>query len=402
MHSAVTSPFASTTVTTTSTSSNSTTRSNTNSLVIHGLPPASPSSQLPFKLTDVDLLRRDCHVHGEWVSSRSNKRFAVLDPGTGRVWATCPDSTRDDVHSVIKSSFSAFQNFSRTTPARERARLLTSWHHLILASRQDLATILVHETGKPLNEALAEVDYGAGRTSRPGSPVAIAGPIANYVSRILPTSGDSAAPALPTPGTGAFLRKRGAVLKQPIGVVLALVPWSFPLALTLRKSAAALAAGCTVIVKPSSETPISALALACLANRAGFPAGVLNVLTTSLGNTPAVSEALCMHPLIKSVTFTGSARVGKRVAASCTRNLKRLSLDIGGNCPFIVFNDADLEQTAKDLAALKWRHAGQACVAPNRCYVDRRVYESFSNLLIAEAAKLKLGHGMARGLLSGR
>ncbi|KZL81351.1 aldehyde dehydrogenase [Colletotrichum incanum] len=411
MNSAVTSPFASTTVTTTSTSSsNSTTRSNTNSLVIHGLPPVSPSFQLPFKLTDVDLLRRDCHVHGEWVSSRSNKRFAVLDPGTGRVWATCPDSTRDDVHSVIKSSFSAFQVFSRTTPARERARLLISWHHLIIASRMDLATILVHETGKPLNEALAEVDYGAGLVRwfageaehlDPDPPLPSPAPSPTTSRASSPTSEDSAASALPTPGTGAFLRKRGAILKRPIGVVLALVPWSFPLALTLRKSAAALAAGCTVIVKPSSETPISALALACLADRAGFPAGVLNVLTTSLGNTPVVSEALCMHPLVKAVSFTGSARVGKRVAASCTRNLKRLSLDLGGNCPFIVFDDADLEQTAKDLAALKWRHAGQACVAPNRCYVDRRVYESFSNLLIAEAAKLKLGHGMTRGTTLG-
>ncbi|WQF77620.1 Putative aldehyde dehydrogenase domain, aldehyde/histidinol dehydrogenase [Colletotrichum destructivum] len=405
MISAVTSPFASTTTTITSApSSNSTTRSNTNSLVIHGLPPVSLPLPLPFKLTDVDLLRRDCHVHGEWVSSRNNKRFAVLDPGTGRVWAACPDSTRDDLHTIIKSSFSGFQGFS-TTPARERARLLTSWHHLILASRIDLATILVHETGKPLNEALAEVDYGAGLVRwfageaerlDPASPLPSPAPSPTESLVSSPISDNSAAPTVPTPGTGAFPGKRGAILKQPIGVVLALIPWSFPLALTLRKSAAAMAAGCTVIVKPSSETPLSALALACLADRAGFPPGVLNVLTTSLGNTPVVSESLCMHPLVKAVSFTGSARVGKRVAASCTRNLKRLSLDLGGNCPFLVFEDADLEQTAKDLVALKWRHAGQACVAPNRCYIQRRVYEPFSNLLITETRKLKLGHGMAK------
>ncbi|GKT48060.1 putative sucrose utilization protein SUC1 [Colletotrichum spaethianum] len=411
MNSTVTSPYGSTTITTnSSSSSNSTTRSNTNSLVIHGLPPVSPSLQLPFKLRDVDLLRRDCHIHGEWATSQSNKRFAVLDPGTGRVWATCPDSNRDDIHSVIKSSFSTFQSFSRTTPARERAHLLTSWHHLILASRLDLATILVHETGKPLNEALAEIDYGAGLVRwfaseaerldpAPSLPSPAPSPTTSPASS--PTSEDGAAPALPTSGAGAFVRKRGTVLKQPIGVVLALVPWSFPVALTLRKSAAALAAGCTVIVKPSSETPLSALALACLADRAGFPAGVLNVVTTSLGNTPVVSEALCMHPLVKAISFTGSARIGKQVAASCTRNLKRLSLDLGGNCPFIVFDDANLEQTAKDLAALKWRHAGQVCVAPNRCYVQRRVYETFSDLLIAEAAKLKVGHGMARGTTLG-
>ncbi|KAK1996298.1 aldehyde dehydrogenase [Colletotrichum falcatum] len=401
MNSAATSPFVSTSITTSSTSSsNSTTRSNTNSLVIHGLPPASPSRQLPFKLTDVDLLRRDCHVHGEWVSFQNNKRYAILDPGTGRVWATCPDGTKEDIHSVIKSSFSAFQSFSRTTPARERARLLTSWNHLILASRMDLATILVHETGKPLNEALAEVDYGAGLVRWFASEAERLEPVPQLPS---PAPSPATSPVRsPTPDDdGAFPRRRGAILKKPIGVVLALVPWSFPLALTLRKSAAALAAGCTIIVKPSSETPLSALALACLADRAGFPAGVLNVLTTSLGNTPAVAEALCMHPLVKAVSFTGSARVGKRVAASCTRNLKRLSLDLGGNCPFIVFDDADLEQTARDLVALKWRHAGQACVAPNRCYVHRRVYESFANLLIDEAAKLKLGHGMARGTTLG-
>ncbi|KAK1985609.1 aldehyde dehydrogenase [Colletotrichum cereale] len=407
MNSAATSPFVSTSITTTSTSSsNSTTRSNTNSLVIHGLPPASPSLQLPFKLTDVDLLRRDCHVHGEWVYSQSNKRYPILDPGTGRVWATCPDSTKDDVHSIIKSSFSAFQSFPRATPARERARLLTSWNYLILASRMDLATILVHETGKPLNEALAEVDYGASLVRWFASEAERLDPVPHLPSPApspapSPTPDHGSAPALSTPGTGAFPKKGGAILKQPIGIVLALVPWSFPLALTLRKSAAAIAAGCTIIVKPSSETPLSALALACLADRAGFPAGVLNVLTTSLGNTPTVAEALCMHPLVKAVSFTGSVRIGKRVAASCTRNLKRLSLDLGGNCPFIVFDDAHLEQTARDLVALKWRHAGQVCVAPNRCYVHRRVYESFSNLLIAEAAKLKLGHGMARGTTLG-
>ncbi|OHE99561.1 aldehyde dehydrogenase [Colletotrichum orchidophilum] len=405
MTSAVTSPIAST-ITTASTSSSgtSTAKSNKNSLVIRSLTPVSPSFPLPFRLTDVDLLRRDCHIHGEWVSSLSNKRFAVLDPGTGRVWATCPDSTRDDVNPAVKSAYVAFQGFSKNTPARERARLLTSWHHLILASRLDLATILVHETGKPLTEALAEVDYGAGLVRwfageaerlepPPPSTPQLPSPAASRVSS--PTSDDGTVPASTT-ATGIFPKRRGAVLKQPIGVVLALVPWSFPLALALRKAAAALAAGCTVIVKPSSETPLSALALACLADRAGFPAGALNVLTTSLGNTPVVSEALCMHPLVKAVSFTGSARVGKQVAASCTRNLKRLSLDLGANCPAIVFDDADLGQVAKDLTALKWRHAGQACVAPNRCYVQRRVYDVFSTLLVAEVSRLKVGHGMAR------
>ncbi|OLN88690.1 Succinate-semialdehyde dehydrogenase [NADP(+)] 1 [Colletotrichum chlorophyti] len=394
MISTVTSPVTST-LTATSPSSTSTTKSN--SLVSSGYPLASPSFPLPFHLTDTDLLRRDSHVHGEWISSRSNKRFAVLDPGTGRVWATCPESIRDDVNPTVKSSFTAFQSFSTVTPPRERARLLTSWHQLILAARLDLATILVHETGKPLSEALAEVDYGASLVryfaSEAGHvqheyPAPFPSPPVSAASS--PTSNRAAETLL----RGTFTKNRGTVMKQPVGVVLALVPWSFPFALTLRKSAAALAAGCTVIVKPSSETPLTALALACLSDRSGFPPGALNVITTSLANTPDVAEALCMHPLVKAVSFTGSARIGKRVAANCTRNLKRLSLDLGGNCPFIVFEDADLEQTARELTALKWRHAGQACIAPNRCYVQRKVYDTFAKLVAAEAGKLRLGHGM--------
>ncbi|KAF6829959.1 succinate-semialdehyde dehydrogenase [Colletotrichum musicola] len=398
MISAVTSPVAST-ITTASTSSSSTTRS---SILVNGLPPPSPGLPLPFNLTDSAILQRDCHVHNEWVSSRSKKRFAVLDPGTGRVWATCPDCTRDDVGPAVKSAHAAFTGFWRDTPPRERARLLTAWHHLILAARLDLATILVHETGKPLPEALAEVEYGAGLTRWfAGEAERLQqGPVTPVCSSpILPRPPPT--PATPgttsgTPTTSTFKGRRPAVLKQPVGVVLALIPWSFPLALTLRKSAAALAAGCTVIVKPSSETPLTALALACLADRVGFPAGAVNVITTSLGNTPSVAEALCMHPSVRAVSFTGSARVGKRVAAACTRNLKRLTLDLGGNCPFVVFDDADLETAASELVALKWRHAGQACIAPNRCYVQRRAYESFSRLVVKEADKLRIGHGMAR------
>ncbi|KAF9879758.1 succinate-semialdehyde dehydrogenase [Colletotrichum karsti] len=416
MISAVSSPVTST-ITTASNSSSSTTKSNNDSseprhsILVNGLPPPSPSLPLPFNLTDRGLLNSECHVHNEWVGSRSKKRFAVIDPGTGRVWSTCPDCTRDDVSPTVKSAHAAFLGFSEDTSSRERARLLTAWSQLILAARIDLATILVHETGKPLHEALAEVDYGAGLVrwfaseaerfqqtvvpvpSFPTSPLSPRSPFS-------PRSPCTPAAAVGTPTSSTFKStfkgRQPAILKQPVGVVLALVPWSFPLALTLRKSAAALAAGCTVIVKPSSETPFSALALACLANRAGFPAGALNVITTSLGNTPVVAEALCMHPLVKAVSFTGSPRVGKKVAATCTRNLKRLSLDLGGNCPFIVFEDADLETTAKELTALKWRHAGQACIAPNRCYVQRRAYETFSKLLVKEAEKLQTGHGMAR------
>jgi succinate-semialdehyde dehydrogenase len=190
-------------------------------------------------------------------------------------------------------------------------------------------------------------------------------------------------------------------IKQPIGVAAALVPWNFPIAMVLRKVGAAMAAGCTMIVKPSPETPISALVLAELAHRAGIPAGVLNVLTTDLENTPALSEALCKHPLIKKVTFTGSTRVGKLIAQHCSHGLKKLTLELGGNCPFLVFDDANLDQAVEQLMSLKWRHAGQACITANRIYVQAGVYDRFAALLKERTAALVVGHGAAAGTTMG-
>lgn len=331
---------------------------------------ATYNTSLPFELHDKSLGDFDFVVNGNSISAKSGNRFQVVDPGTGQVWASCPDARMEDVDSAVVSSHEAFQKYSKWTP-RQRAQCLAKWHQLMLDTRKDLAIILAHETGKPLTEAYGEVDYAA----------SFAWWFIGEADRIQGAFITSA-----TPG------KRAITIKQPIGVAAALVPWNFPLALTVRKASAALAAGCTMIVKPSPETPITALCLARLAIRAGFPPGALNVLTTSLEGTPEVAEALCLHPLVKKVSFTGSTRVGKIISGLCARNLKKSTLELGGNCPFVVFDDANMDQAIGQLMGLKWRHAGQACITANRVYVQRGVYDQFVDEVTKRTAQLKLGH----------
>lgn len=255
-----------------------------------------------------------------------------------------------------------------------------SWHQLILHHRDDIAKILTYETGKPVAESQAEIDYATGFTWW-------------FSAEAERVQGCVFTPSAPD--------RRTFVIKQPIGVAVALVPWNFPIAMVLRKAGAALAAGCTMIVKPSPETPLTCLTLAHLASEAGFEPGVFNVLTTSLENTPSLSEALCKHPLVKKVTFTGSTRVGKIVATHCAAGLKKVTLELGGNCPFIVFDDAHLEQALTALMVLKWRHAGQACITANRIYVQAGVYDRFAEMLRKKTAELVVGHGAEKGTTMG-
>lgn len=247
------------------------------------------------------------------------------------------------------------------------------WHALITEARSDIATLVTHETGKPLTEALGEVDYALG----------FAWWFAGEAERIRG--------AISQPSVSS---RRTFIVKQPIGVSVALVPWNFPVAMIIRKVAAALAAGCTMIVKPSPETPLSTLALADLALRAGFAKGVLNIITTDNQNTPDVSEALCKHPLVRKVTFTGSTAVGRLIAKHCATGLKKLTLELGGNCPFIVFDDGDIDQAVAALMILKWRTAGQACTHANRVYVQSGIYDSFVSKMLAATSAIKVGHGM--------
>lgn len=334
---------------------------------------------LPFKLNDPDIFRDKSLVDGEWVEAKSGKRFDIVDPGNGKVWASAPDNSAEDVDAAVQSSHKAFLSYRKMNP-RTRGQCLLKWDALIREHRDDIAHIVTYETGKPLAESQGELDYALGFTWW----------FAGEAERI---QGTVQTPAIPG--------RRVFTIKQPIGVAVALVPWNFPIAMILRKASAAFAAGCTMIVKPSPETPLSVLTLALLAEKAGFPKGVFNVLTTSLDNTPSLSEALCRHPLVKKVTFTGSTRVGKLVAKLCSDGLKKVTLELGGNCPFIVFDDADLEQAAAALMQLKWRHAGQACITANRVYVQSGVYHKFAEILKEKTQALVVGHGAKEGTTMG-
>lgn len=287
--------------------------------------------------------------------------------------------TEKEVDNAVQSSHKAFQTYSKVNP-RVRAQRLYKWDQLIRENADDIATLLTYETGKPLSEAHGELAYSLGFTWW----------FAGEAERIRGTIATPSAPG-----------RRVFTVKQPLGVAAALVPWNFPIAMILRKVSAALAAGCTMIVKPSPETPLTVLTLAHLAEQAGFEPGVFNVLTTDLDNTPSLSEALCRHPLIKKVTFTGSTRVGKLIAKHCSDGLKKVTLELGGNCPVLVFDDADLNQAADQIMALKWRHAGQACISANRIYVQSGVYDKFTQLMADRTRELKVGHGAEKGTTMG-
>ncbi|KAF5617068.1 succinate-semialdehyde dehydrogenase [Fusarium sp. NRRL 25303] len=337
------------------------------------------SQSLPFALNDSSLLHEASLLNGQWVQAQEAKRFDVEDPGSGKIWASCPANQVGDVDQYIESSQTAFDSFRHTNP-RERAKILLKWHELIIKAREDIAKIVVYETGKPMLEAVGEVDYALG----------FAWWFAGEAERV---RGSIALPSVSS--------RRTFVIKQPIGVCVALVPWNFPVAMIIRKVAAAIAAGCTMVVKPSPETPLSVMALADLALRAGLPTGVLNIISTSNEYTPSVSERLCKHPSVRKVTFTGSTIVGSIVAKHCAEGLKKVTMELGGNCPFIVFDDGNLDEAVAALMILKWRTAGQACTHANRVYVQSGVYETFCQKMVQATLKLQIGHGAADGTTIG-
>lgn len=289
------------------------------------------------------------------------------------------DNAATDVEAAVQSAHAAFQTFRKTSP-RVRAQWLRKWDALITEHKADLATLLVYETGKPYKEAVGEVEYAQTFVTW----------FTGEAERIRGTCFVPSA-----------TNRRVFTIKQPLGVAVALVPWNFPVAMILRKAAAAFAAGCTMVVKPSPETPVTAIALAKLASEAGFPDGVLNVLPTSLENTPSLSETLCKHKLVKKVTFTGSTRIGQLIANHCSTGLKKVVLELGGNCPCLIFDDADIEAALRELVGLKWRHAGQACVTVNRFLVQAGVYDKFIQRFQEETAKYIVGHGAAENTTLG-
>ncbi len=317
-----------------------------------------------------DLLRDNAFINGHWVSADSGNRFEVTNPADGSLLTSVPDLGPNDTLAAIEAASSAFREW-RTTAPSTRARLLRRWHELIRANEKDLALLMTLEQGKPIREARAEIRYAA----------AFVNWFAEEAAR---TYGD----VIPSNASD----KRIMVLKQPVGVVAAITPWNFPAAMITRKVAPALAVGCTVIIKPSEFTPLSALALARLAEDAGFPNGVLNVLTTM--DAASVGDELMAHADVRKISFTGSTRVGKLLLRGAADTVKRVSLELGGNAPFIVFPDADLEAAVQGAVAAKYRNAGQTCICANRMLVHEDVAEEFAVRLTAKTSRLKVGPGV--------
>ncbi len=325
-------------------------------------------------LDDAGLLRTQALINGEWVGAPAT--FAVADPATGRELAQVPNLGRADVDSAIAAAANAL-NAWRTKPAKERAAVLVRWQQLLVRHADDLARLMTAEQGKPLAEARGEVIYGASFLDW----------FAEEGKRVY---GETIPTTDPT--------KRYLVLKQAVGVCAAITPWNFPLAMITRKVAPALAAGCTVIIKPAEATPLTALAAAELAQRAGMPAGVLNVLTADSAQSIEIGKVLCESDVVRHLSFTGSTEVGRILMAQCAPSIKKLSLELGGNAPFIVFDDADLDSAVDGAIASKYRNAGQTCVCANRIYVQAGVYDAFLEKFAAKVGALKTGNGFEPGV----
>ncbi len=315
------------------------------------------------------LIRTDNFINGQWVAAATGRRFAVTDPATGSLIADVADSGPLDARAATDAAAKALPAWRALLPA-ERAAVLHRWHALIVANRDALGALISLEQGKPLAEGRGEVNYGASY-------------VAWFADEAIRIYGD----LIPQQQRG----KRMSAVKEPIGVVAAITPWNFPLAMIARKIAPALAAGCTVVAKPAEDTPLTAIALVMLAHEAGVPDGVLNLVSASRASAAETVGDWLADSRVRKITFTGSTPVGKHLARESAGTLKKLSLELGGNAPFIVFDDADLDAAVNGLLAAKFRNGGQTCVCPNRVYVQRGVYEHFSALLRAKVAELRVG-----------
>jgi succinate-semialdehyde dehydrogenase / glutarate-semialdehyde dehydrogenase len=328
-----------------------------------------------MRLQNATLLQTGVFINNEWITTPS--AFPVINPATGDVIAKVSDGGETECLQAIDAASTAFKTWSKTT-AKERSVILRKWFNLIIQNTTDLALLLTSEQGKPLPEAKGEVQYGASF-------------IEWYAEECKRAYGET----IPTP-VGS---KRLMTIKQPLGVVAAITPWNFPVAMITRKIAPALAAGCTVVLKPAEDTPLCALALAQLAMEAGLPAGVLNVVPAS--DAATIGKILTTHPAIKKLSFTGSTEVGKILMEQCASTVKRLSLELGGNAPVIVFDDADIDVAVKGTLASKYRNAGQTCVCANRIFVQRDIYPSFIERYRSAVADLKTGNGTEDGVQIG-
>jgi len=334
------------------------------------------TEDVKMMLKDAGLFRQQCYINGEWIDADGNATIAVKNPATGSILGTVPRMGTAETRRAIEGANAAWPAW-RARTAKERGAILRKWFELLMANQEDLAKLMTAEQGKPLAESKGEVAYGASFVEW----------FAEEGKRVY---GDT----IPAPTKD----KRLVVIKEPIGVCAAITPWNFPIAMITRKVAPALAAGCVVVVKPAGLTPYSALALAELAERAGVPKGVMNVVT---GDTKAIGAELTSNPLVRKVTFTGSTSVGALLMKQCSDTIKKMSLELGGNAPFIVFNDADLDAAVEGAIASKYRNTGQTCVCTNRVLVQDGVYDAFSAKLVEKVLQLKVGNGMEAGVTQG-
>lgn len=328
-------------------------------------------------LKELSLLKSQGYIDGAWVDAQNNKRYDVVNPATQELIAEVSDMGAEDVALAISKAETAMVDWKART-AKERAAILKEWYALIMQNQEELARILTMECGKSLTEAMGEIVYGASF-------------IEWFAEEAKRTYGET----IPQHAND----KRLMTIKQPIGVCAAITPWNFPNAMITRKCAPALAVGCSVIVKPAEATPLSALALAELAERAGIPAGVFNVVTASHG--AEVGKALCESPVIRKLSFTGSTAVGKILLSQCASTVKKLSMELGGNAPFIVFDDADVDAAVQGAMASKFRNSGQTCVCANRILVQEGIHDEFIEKFQAAVEHLKLGNGLDDGTTQG-
>ncbi|MBK4990540.1 NADP-dependent succinate-semialdehyde dehydrogenase [Pseudomonas sp. S60] len=329
-----------------------------------------------MQLKDAQLFRQQAFINGEWLDADSGQTINVTNPATGEVIGTVPKMGTAETRRAIEAADKALPAW-RALTAKERSAKLRRWFELMIENQDDLARLMTTEQGKPLAEAKGEIAYAASFIEW----------FAEEAKRVY---GDTIPGHQPD--------KRLIVIKQPIGVTAAITPWNFPAAMITRKAGPALAAGCTMVLKPASQTPYSALALVELANRAGIPAGVLSVVTGSAGE---VGGELTGNSLVRKLSFTGSTEIGRQLMEECAKDIKKVSLELGGNAPFIVFDDADLDKAVEGAIISKYRNNGQTCVCANRIYVQDGVYDAFAQKLAAAVAKLKIGNGLEEGTTTG-
>jgi len=331
---------------------------------------------MTLQLSDPSLLRHQSYINGQWVDADNGDTVAVTNPANGELIVDIAKVGADETRRAIEAAELAMQGW-KALPAKSRANILRKWFDLMMENQEDLAIIMTAEQGKVLAESRGEVAYGAAFVEWFGE----------QAKRV---DGD----VIPAPSSD----KRIVCIKQPVGVVAAITPWNFPNAMIARKAAPALAAGCSIVIKPATETPLSAFAMAVLAERAGVPAGVLNVVC---GASSAIGGELTGNPIVRKLTFTGSTPVGKMLEAQCATTMKKTSMELGGNAPFIVFDDADIDSAVTGAIISKYRNSGQTCVCSNRMFVQDGVYDEFVEKLVKATQELVVGNGMDDGVTSG-